>query len=327
MIRDSLGSPRGVLIDNAMEPITRLVPEASAQTIERNLLQGQDVFHRAGITHIRDLSGSEMQWSEQVRLEEKSLLGLAIEQFFNANQVSDFHRALGSALRARRSGSRLSRVKGIKIYFDGALGSEGALLSQCYCGKIHRGIQLIALPDFQNMMEETWSHNLELAVHAIGDQATREVVKMANRVWNKNGSRGRLNIEHAQLMDRETIQLMKGRNVVCHFQPCHWLSDRRWMENKIGDLSRYAFQWRILEEEKIPFHFGSDSPIEPSHPFLNFTAVDEGARVGVPRIVKDLHRYHSHPEGDLWTPQTETSFDEGSVKGIRFLGKDLPQKR
>lgn len=323
ILRDQSGIPTGIFIDIAMEAIYRMIPEISAQMMETQLLKGQKVFHSAGVTHIRDLSCSELQWNEQVRLEQRGLLQLAVEQFFNANQPADFHRALNLALRAKRENVRLSKSVGIKVYFDGALGSEGALLSQCYCDRSHRGLQLISPEDLELMMKETWDNHLEIAVHAIGDLAARRVLLSALRVWNTNSGKGKLNIEHAQLLDPETIQMMKGRSVVCHFQPCHWLSDRRWMEKKIGDLQRYAFRWRSLEEAGIPFHFGSDSPIEPSSPSLNLHAVGEAALLNIPQLLKPFSHYQSHPTGETWTPNTFSRFEDGRVSQLVFLGQRL----
>lgn len=170
-------------------------------------------------------------------------------------------------------------------------------------------------------MTATWSKNFELAVHAIGDAAAHMVLVTANKAWNKFPN-GILHIEHAEILRPDTIALMKKQNVRCHLQPCHWLSDKIYLKDKIGTLFEYVFPWQTLLQNEIPFDFGSDSPIEPPSLIDNYRAVHELAKQGIGLQEVDVAKYQTHK--DLgWTPHTHTKFYQGKVDTVFFRGEKL----
>lgn len=314
--RDKSGLPTGLLVDLACELIFAIIPQNSSQSIKENLLRGMDIFNQAGFTHIRDMTCSSAQWEQEVLLEETGKLTLAVEQYFNVTQPAEYVKALNLACKAARVKYKNIRVSGLKVYFDGALGSEGALLSKCYCGKTHRGIQIMSCELLEEIMIKTWESNLELAVHAIGDEATHLVVNTALGVWNKL-DRGVLHIEHAEVVRQETIGLMKGSRIVCHMQPCHWLSDKKFLKDKIGDLIEHAFPFELMQKENIKFDFGSDSPIERPSIVDNIKAINE---LNVKNV--DVRALHSFGD-DSWTQDTYTEFIKGVISKVVFRGNQL----
>ena len=166
------------------------------------------------------------------------------------------------------------------------------------------------------IMINTWNSNLELAVHAIGDEAAHLVVNTALGVWDKFNS-GRLHVEHAEIVRKETVKLMKGKRIICHMQPCHWLSDKKFLKNKIGELIEHVFPFQQMQNENIKFDFGSDSPIERPSLNDNIKAVNElnGSNLNI----IELHSFGD----DTWTPETYTEFVEGSVNKVIFRGNQL----
>src|SRR6185369_10328252 len=102
-----------------------------------------------------------------------------------------------------------------------------------------------------------WEKDLELAVHAIGDESADWIVNLALELKSA-GKTGGLHVEHAELIRHETANKMKNLVISCHLQPSHWLSDRAWLKEKIGDLNEFAFPWRQLQELGVEFDFGSD---------------------------------------------------------------------
>ncbi|HEX4924013.1 MAG TPA: amidohydrolase family protein [Bdellovibrionales bacterium] len=320
VVRDESGSPTGILIDNAMSMVRALIPPPPAALVRRWLKTGMQVFNSNGFTHIRDLSCDWTQWREARALEESGELTLAVEQYFDADPFEHFDRALEWADRARQENSRLLRVAGIKVYYDGALGSEGALLSHPYRSG-EAGLRLMTPQQVREAATRAWQAGFDLAVHVIGDLAAHEVVSTAVDLWQQ-GLKGRLHLEHAELLRPETAELLKGRNVVCHIQPCHWLTDREWLQEKIGGLAKFAFPWALLQRYGIPFDFGSDSPIEPPHLRLTRASVDDSANAGVDKLAGDPFDYHQHPDRD-WTPGTQTRLDGDQVSRVTFMGRDL----
>lgn len=319
--RDDAGQPTGVISDLANEFVDRAMPAASTFSIRRDLLAAARTFNEAGFTHVRDLTCDEAQWNEAVKLDESGLLTLAVEEFFWVREPAALAGVIGLVRGARAGEYENLRPLGIKLFFDGALGSEGALISRCYHGGAHHGLELWTDESLSEALTHAWSANLEVAVHAIGDEAGARVINVATEL-SKRGIRGALHLEHAQILRPETILQMKALNVRCHLQPAHWLTDHAWLDGKIGDLTHWAFPWRRLQEADVPFNFGSDSPIDPPSVARTFSALSLSADAGVPRLLGRPERQYAYP-GPAWTPNTFTLFADDHPREVVFRGEHL----
>ncbi len=320
------GLPSGILVDRAMNFVRQKMPAPThAQMVER-LKLAQNIFHQAGFTHIRDLTCDELQWEAILTYVKNKELQLAVEEWVGCYDPMQFDSRLQWATHLKQEKcSSLIRIQGVKVFFDGALGSEGALVSCGYRNTDNHGLQLIEDSVFAEMMKKSLSMGLDLAVHVIGDEAAHKVAKQAEKIWPKKNTTLKiptLHLEHAEILRPETITILKKLNVFIHLQPCHWLSDRRWLKDKVGPLMMHIFPWEKLELVKIPFAFGSDAPIEPSSLQLNLDAVYDLAEKAGIKAVKNPEKYHSHKD-IFWTPDTWTKWENGKPVAMQFLGNSI----
>lgn len=319
--RDERGVPTGLLIDRACELVQRLIPEPSGFEIRRHLLDGVKRFNDAGFTHIRDMTCNERQWNESVKLDQTGLLTLAVEEYFWLKSPSELDSLLLLLEKAKASAPENLRVMGIKIFLDGALGSEGAWLSRCYCGTSHRGLKLWEAAALEEVLRKTWEKGFHVACHAIGDGAADAIVHTATDMY-RHGYNGLLHIEHGELIRPETIERMRTFPIEVHMQPAHWMSDQVWLKKKIGDLMEHAFPWRRLQEAGIAFDFGSDAPIaEPSVGRI-FEAIRHSSENGIPRLLGNASSYMSHRD-PAWAPNSFTLFEEEAPVQVVFRGEHL----
>jgi len=318
---DSSGLPTGILIDAPMFEMLKVIPKPTSRQMRRHLLKAMQMFNRMGFTHIRDMTCSKSQWEEAVHLESSGLLTLAVEQFFDAEDPHFFDSALALAVEAKRDETKQIRVKGVKIFFDGALGSEGAFISHPYTSGSGRGLQLITPELVREFCQRVWQNKLEIAIHVIGDEAVHQTVSAVLELHDK-GISGPLHLEHVEMLRPETLQMMKSLDLNCHLQPCHWLSDHSWLEEKLGDLKSHVFPWRALQEAGVNFDFGSDSPIEASSVTANLQALEESAAAGVPKLLGDAVHYHSHRDHG-WIPNSYSVFENGAATQVVFNGQHL----
>lgn len=319
--RDPDGKPTGVLIDRAADLVSAKIPQPTPLEMRRHLLMGVKTFNEAGFTHIRDMTCTEAQWHEALNLDTSGLLTLAVEEYFRLQSAADLDRMIDLAARARREQSSNLRVKGLKLFLDGALGSEGAWLSRCYHGREHSGLRLWEADALREVLVRCWERNLEVALHSIGDETADWIVNLLQGLATENRS-GSVHIEHAELMRPETVEKMRGFPIVCHLQPSHWLSDRRWLKEKIGDLAEHAFPWRQLQEVGVSFDFGSDAPIEPASISRTLQALRESADAGVPRLLGLPITYMSY--GDpAWAPNSFTLLADEKPQQVVFRGEHL----
>lgn len=278
-------------------------------------LAAQEIFLEKGFTHLRDMSGTEQQWMVLSEMERNGQLKIFIEQNFFIEKESDFAEVLKVCLQARQEKHTHLRAVGLKIFYDGALGSEGALLSQCYCQSQKKGYQYHSDEFVLRAMKACAAHQLQLAVHTIGDEAAHKVLKMASDL-KAQGINFELHLEHVELLRDETLLLMKEVRPVCHMQPSHWLSDHAWLAKKIGSLEKQSFRWADLLKLGIRHHWGSDAPVSEASLQRTIQGLQQSAEKGVAPYLDVMWKAHVHPDKN-WGATAVTEFnDDWSVRSI-----------
>jgi predicted amidohydrolase YtcJ len=99
-------------------------------------------------------------------------------------------------------------------------------------------------------------------VHAIGDHAIDTALTIMEKVFRTNGPRERRwRIIHSQVIrDAEVAKRYKQLGVIAEVQPYHAIDDMRWMEERIGSRSRWAYAFKTFHDAGVPLLFGSDWP-------------------------------------------------------------------
>ncbi len=319
--KDVSGRPNGLLFDQAHIQALQLLPAHSLMQRRNFILNAQKIFNTGGFTHVRDLSMTWSTWQILSEMVSKKELTVCIESFVTVENLSDLGRVLEDIQKMKNNPSSQLRIQGVKLFLDGSLGSKTAYLSKNYLDSDSRGLLSWDFSDVKKVIEQTWQNGFELAVHTIGDEAAHQVVVLAREV-SASGILGRLHLEHVQILRPETIQLMKPLHVVCHMQPCHWLSDHQWLAKVLpSDLVKNSFPWEALRRNKIPVQFGSDSPIEPASLLLNHKALVQSARFGVPEFNSDWMKHHKHADTAWTNSWTELSAEK--IQQVYFDGQAL----
>jgi predicted amidohydrolase YtcJ len=318
--RDAQGKPTGVLFDQAHIQALLKIPFYSTEQTTLHIKESLRLFNQAGFTHIRDLSMDFPTASILQDLQIKNELTACIDSFITVENVEDLQRGLAEFEKCKSLPNPFLRVHGLKIFVDGSLGSGTAFISKPYAGTSGCGLMAWSFDEIRTAIHFCWSRKMEVAFHVIGDSAVETVVKAAREV-SASGILGKLHLEHVQLLRPEVIHLMKPLHVHCHMQPCHWLSDKKWLKAKIGDLTSYLFQWELLRKNKIPVSFGSDSPIEPTSLIRNLAAIKDTELHGIPKLNADFKSFHAHPDAS-WT-NSKTIFDAEKIHEVHFNGKQI----
>ncbi len=313
--------PSGILLDQAHIDAMMLLPPFSETQEKLFLKKASQLFIQGGFTHIRDLSSSSQLWNQLSELQSSGDFSLCVEGNITIENIQDLDRGIQEYHQTKNSPNPYLRMKGLKIFVDGSLGSKTAALFENYLGENHNGSLYWNEQDITTVITKCWELNAEVSVHTIGDRAIDLVVKTARKV-SADGLMGRINLEHVQLLKPETLQLMKPLHVTCHMQPCHWLSDKSWLKKTLGK-STYSqlFQWERLRKNKISVQFGSDSPIEPTSLLRNFQALTDSAASGITELSELATTFHAHPDSK-WT-HSKTIFNSERIKQVIFDGKTV----
>ncbi len=99
-------------------------------------------------------------------------------------------------------------------------------------------------------------------VHAIGDEAIDTLLTLYETVMRENPDRERrYRIIHSQVLrGAEVAQRYAKLGIIAEVQPYHAIDDMRWMEERIGTRSRWAYAFRTLQDAGVRLTFGSDWP-------------------------------------------------------------------
>lgn len=124
------GKLTGMLLDNAVELVTRIIPKATKSDYEKWLLAAQQNCFAVGLTTVTDcgLMYQDIEAIDTLQREGKLNMRLYV---MLSDDAENFKRYL-SKIPYRTD---KLYVRGIKAYADGALGSRGACLLQAYSDK------------------------------------------------------------------------------------------------------------------------------------------------------------------------------------------------
>jgi len=261
--RDAAGEPTGVLREESAWRFKErylIVPDAEYLDAMR---AGVKLAHTRGVTCVHDKDGWLGAAGLWQRLDEHGGLTLRVWQSVPHEKVTEL-RSLG--LRSG-IGSAMLRIGYLKVFMDGALGSQTAWMLDGSGVRITSGEELAEI--VLAGAEAGWP----VGVHAIGDRANREALdafEQTRDVWQPLGLRQR--IEHAQCVDPADLPRFAQIGVAVSAQFTHAPSDRDLAERFWGDRLEGTYAFRTLLDSGALVANGSDAPIEELDPWAGVVA-------------------------------------------------------
>ena len=260
------GKPSGVFVDKAMDLVQRVVPAPAPKDRDIALEKAQRALLAVGITGIADMGTSIEDWQAFRRSADRGALRVRIMSY--ALGLDNMILIAGPEPTPWLYDDHL-RMGGIKLILDGALGSRGAWLRADYADTPgQRGLPMISDTQLRNIMSRAAMDNFQVAVHAIGDAANREVLNAVEELGDTYKGDRRWRIEHAQIIDPADLPRFKPLGVVASMQPVHEASDWRMATARLGEARlKGAYAWKTMLDNGVPLAFGSDVPVESPNPF------------------------------------------------------------
>jgi len=157
------------------------------------------------------------------------------------------------------------RIGAVKIFSDGSFGSCTAWMREPYTD--HPGQRGWLMHDSEEIfrrMALAHQAGLQVCAHAIGDAANRLCVDLYRRLLRDYPKRDhRHRIEHASLVDAQTIADMARLGVVVSTQPLFIHSEKEWLHKRLGpERARWTYPLRAFLDAGIRVAGASDAPIE-----------------------------------------------------------------
>jgi hypothetical protein len=283
--RDERGEPTGVLREEAAWRFKERYVLTSDDEYLEAMRVGIKLAHARGVTAVHDKDGWLGALRLWQRLEAYGPLSLRVLQSVPHEQVDEL-RALG----IRSSfGNPMLKLGHLKVFMDGTLGSQTALMLD------GSGIQITSGERLAEIIRHGAEAGFPVAVHAIGDAANRDALdafEATREAWQPLGLRHR--VEHAQLLAPEDLPRFAELGVACSVQFSHAPSDRDLADRFWADKADGAYASRSLWESGALVANGSDAPIEELDPLA-------GIRAGVRRTIDERPAWH--PEQALTVEQ------------------------
>jgi len=158
-----------------------------------------------------------------------------------------------------------NRIGGVKFYADGAFGSCTASMKEPYSDHPETKGLLMHPPDelYRRMLAAHLA-GLQVCVHAIGDDANRLCAGLFSRLLAEHPMPGRRHrIEHASILDEETIALIARLKLVVATQPMFIHSEKHWLHKRLGpERAKRTYPFRSMLDAGIRLAGASDAPIE-----------------------------------------------------------------
>ncbi|MEZ4721317.1 MAG: amidohydrolase [Flavobacteriales bacterium] len=257
----------GILVDEAMAPVEKIIPVPTESQIDHALLQAQDDCFKHGLTSVTEagLKVNEIRRIDQ--LQREGDLKMRIMAMYSAGP--DIMLNLEDL---RIKTDRLTS-QAVKVYVDGALGSRGAKLLAPYSDDtLSSGLMITGEDSIRKWAKACYDADFQLCVHCIGDGGNRAALNAMSDVLQGTNDR-RWRIEHAQVVNPEDRLKFGEYNILPSMQPTHVTSDMYWVKERLGQAREsHAYSTRSLMEENGMIALGTDFPVEDISAISTFYA-------------------------------------------------------
>lgn len=318
------GKLTGILMDNAVDRILDIIPEASKEKKKQAILIAQKDCIEQGLTTVTDAGLKKDEALLLQEMEQEGVLKIRVYVMLSdtPENFDYFLDSIGHPVESQRV-----NIRGFKFYGDGSLGSRSACLTKPYYDvndTITYGFMLKEAGYFKEMAQKIHQTDFQMCTHCIGDSAARTLLNIYGEVLGGYNDK-RWRIEHAQVIHPEDFHLFADYTIIPSVQPTHATSDMLWAINRLGDKrlkDSYAYKKLMMQNYLIAL--GTDFPIENISPIETYyAAVARKNLEGKPKngfqIENALSRWNAMMGMTLWAALA--NFEE-SHKGSLEVGKD-----
>jgi predicted amidohydrolase YtcJ len=273
------GEPTGILIDNPMELVFKIIPKPSRKTQIAALLDAEKIMFDYGLTTVNDAGLDPEVIDLMDSLQKAKALKLNVYAM-----VSAYQKNIDTYLKKGIYKTDNLNVRSFKMYGDGALGSRGACLHKPYSDMSNQyGALRSPISEMRSVALQIANSDFQLNSHAIGDSANTVLLKIYKEALVGKKDR-RWKIEHAQVLREQDFDYFKS-GIIPSVQPTHATSDMYWAGERLGkDRLKNSYAYKKLLKKAGIIALGTDFPIEEVNPMATFySAVARKDSKGYPK--------------------------------------------
>ena len=274
IVRDpKTGEPTGILRDDAMDLVTKIIPPLSQSELDECLQRAVQEGLEHGVTEVNDMSSyggwADMETYRKAHANNK--LDLRIYSFV---PIYTWQR-LDSLVKKDGRGDDMLHWGGLKGFVDGSLGSTTAWFYKPYLdAPTKTGLLVTDTTLLRKWILAADSAGLQVTTHAIGDRANDWILGVYEEAEIKNGNRDRrFRVEHAQHLTQQAIPRFAALHIIPSMQPYHAIDDGKWAYKRLDSArlkGTYAFKSLLASGARVTF--GSDWTVAPLDPIAGIYA-------------------------------------------------------
>ncbi len=261
---EALGGGRETLALHGIEPS----PSPSERALDKAILRrGLDHCARLGITSIQNMDGNLYQAELLEELYREGHLSCRVRLPFSFVQSMDVASLEKADCMHQRYRSDWLRSGQVKLFMDGVPESWTALMHDDYADKPGwRGEPRFTEDGFNAVVREADRRGLQIAVHAIGDEAVHRVLNGFEAARHCNGARdSRHRVEHVDIALDDDVDRFASLGAIASFQPLHAPGHGLPSEPVLSRFGRSnwrrAYAWKRFRDAGVRMVFSSDWPV------------------------------------------------------------------
>ena len=267
ILKGPAGEPDGMLIDHAQGLVEGVIPPPSATLKRQALEKAGSLYASRGWTGLDNMSVDKGDLVILQGLAREKKFSLRVDNYMDPASA-DVVLPIGPS----QDGTGLIRVRGIKLYMDGALGSRGAALLEPYSDAEGLGLQLTPRDKGLDLMKRAKAVGAQVAMHAIGDRGNRMTLDWFEEAL-AGDTQARWRIEHSQIVTDTDVPRFAKLGVIASMQPSHAIGDLYFAPARLGKARLHeGYRWKDFLDSGAVIAAGSDAPVEVGDPRIEFYA-------------------------------------------------------
>ncbi|TPV93921.1 MAG: amidohydrolase family protein [Myxococcales bacterium FL481] len=263
IVKDAAGNLTGMLLNRgASRLLSAKIPHDTREDREQQFRLGLAEMASHGFTAVHEAGVDRLSLEALQALDAAGELPIRVYAMLSGRDAELM--AEWAARGPVHQPSGRLEIRGVKAYYDAALGSRGARMLADYSDRPgHRGVAGSEYGFDEAAVSKAMTAGFQVAVHAIGDAGNREVLDFFEKMITQTPAlrANRHRIEHAQVIHPDDMPRFSELGVIASMEPPHAVEDKAWAEARLGpDRVRGAYAWRSLRQAQAHLVFNSDLP-------------------------------------------------------------------
>ncbi|MGG1663705.1 amidohydrolase [Brevibacillus sp. NRS-1366] len=276
ILRDHSGKASGVLKENAMELVQRVIPPYTVEQIKQAISRADDYYIKQGVTSVHEAGMGLITGSlKEFRAFQELILNNQLKIRVYGMVMDTFYSELLATQLLTGFGTEQFKIGAVKMFADGTLSGGTAAVREEYEEPIKGyGMLMYSDEELEQKVLQAHMQGFQVAIHAIGDRAIEQVLnayEKALAIYPREDHRHR--IEHCKLSHPGIIERMKKLGVIPVPQPA--------MYHQHGNVYKRVLKPEVINDYCPLYSFinsglkpagSSDCPVVSGSPFLGIYA-------------------------------------------------------